>query len=434
MCRPTVALRPILALTCLVPLLFAAAACDSGGGSPTAPSIDTASGTASLKGEVTVSGQAGGSSTSGSSVSDGSAPGEVRRTAPTPGGPGGGSSGVSSVHAADSSGGGVTISIAGTSLSTVADQNGLFRLDGLPAGHVTVIFDHEESSASITINGVQPNESISVQVTVSGSSASVDAIDRQGEEDEGEEDAEELELELDIQPDDWNLNYEHSSGTVQAFIGGAGFEDVLLDTIRLVGDDAEAAPLTPLSASRQGNHVRARFAKSDVLDLLASPEPGSNHLVALVFEVDGVEGEIELTEEVTVQGADDGEDNGEEDDGEEELGNLELQISPDRWNTNYPNSSGNVTAFVRGDGLDAIDLDSIELVGDDPEATPLPASFARLEGNHVRAQFPKSQVLGILDSPNRGTEHTVVLSFTGNDGADTFELDEDVKIVGAPAG
>ena len=128
--------------------------------------------------------------------------------------------------------------------------------------------------------------------------------------------------------------------------------------------------------------------------------------MTLQFEVDGVDEIQELTAEVRIVGEDDGSGDDGEDDGEE-LGDLSLQLSPSTWNLNYDHANGSVTAFIRGQGLDAIDTDSVELVGDDPDADPLAASSARLEGNHVRAQFPKNQVLDLLDEPEKGSTHTV---------------------------
>ena len=329
--------------------------------------------------------------------------------------------------------------IAGTSLSTTAASERLVQLSGVPEGNINVLFETASSTATVGIDGVQPNESIRLEVTVSGSSASVDNLERSGDDgmdDGGGDDPAELELELEISPDDWNLNYDHANGTVEAFIRGTGFRDVLLDSIVLEGDNADAMPLDPVSTTRQGDHVRARFAKNRVLDLLDDPQPGSMHTVTVTFEVDGQMDAVSLDDDITIEEDDAGDDpnddgGGDGDDGEDDqVGNLELQISPDSWNTNYAGANGSVTAFVRGDGLGAIDTDSIELSGDNPEADPLPASFARLEGEHVRAQFPKSQVLGLLDDPTSGSEHTVTLHLTANDGADEFDLEADVKIVG----
>lgn len=404
----------LFVLLAVLPLLAAAVACGGSSGSPTEPPAPELGGTASISGQVSVSG--GALTTPGSPAVSG------------PGSP-------TAMTAADSTGVGVVVRVVGTSLATTAGPEGSFRLNGAPHGDIQLQFETGSRNARVGIDQVQPKENIRIQVQIDGSQARVQNMERDGGDPENEdgpgEEEVEVDLTLDVQPDDWNTNYEHSAGTVTAFIRGDGFELVLLDTLELSGTAEEAEPLLPVDASRQGNHVRARFAKSDLLDLLEDPEPGSVHTVTLSFFVDGVEEIVELSEDVVIVGpADDGEGDEEDEEEEEELGDLSLQLSPSTWNTNYPGSAGNVTAFIRGTGLDAIDTDSIELVGDDPEAVPLPASFARLEGNHVRAQFPKSELLDLLDEPNRGTRHTVLVTFTANDGAESFELEAEVRVTG----
>lgn len=406
-------------------LALLAAGCGGSGGSssPTDPGMPPPpAGSASIQGQVSVPGSSSGGLTSQAVAAPAAASGI--------GGPNASAGGQepTPITAQDSSGAGVVIRVQGTGLSTAADADGNFSLLGVPSGNQTLVFETAQAAAGLPIPDIKPGESIRLSVAVEGSNARVTDMDRNGgeaEEDEEDEGEQELDLRLQLSPDTWNTNYDHSSGTVAAFIRGQGFRDVILDSIVLVGDDDTAEPLEPVSASRQGNHVRARFAKRDVLDLLDEPENGSVHTVTLLFEVAGVDEIQELTAQVRIVGPGD-----EEEDDEEELGDLSLQLSPSSWNTNWDRSSGNVTALIRGTGLSAIDTDSVELVGDDPEADPLPADFARLEGNHVRAQFPKSEVLDLLDDPDPGETHTVIVRFTSDDGAETHELEADVRIVG----
>lgn len=411
-------------------LALLAAGCGGGSGSPTDPGPPPAAGSASILGQVSVPGSTSGGLSAGAPQAL-PGPGQI-------GGPNrssGGATEPTPTTAADRSGAGVVVRIQGTGLSTTADGDGNFVLQGVPGGNQTLVFETSQSAAGLPIPGIRPGETIRLSVTVEGTNARVTDMDRDGgeaedEEDEGEDDegADELDLSLQLSPNTWNLNYEHSAGTVTALIRGQGFRDVILDSIVLVGDAMDAEPLEPVSASRQGNHVRARFAKSEVLGLLDEPENGSVHTVALQFEVDGVDELQELTAQVRIVGPDDEEDDEGED--EEELGNLSLQLSPSSWNTNWDKANGHVTAFIRGTGLSAIDTDSVELEGDNPEADPLPADFARLEGSHVRAQFPKSEVLDLLDDPDPGETHTVTVRFTSDDGAETHELQADVRVVG----
>jgi len=425
--RHRVFLAAIFPLAVLA-LLAAGCGGSGGSGSPTDPGMPPpAAGSASIQGQVSVPGSSSGGLTGGAAAAP-SAAGGVGGPNATAGG-----QEPTPITALDSSGAGVVVRVQGTGLSTAADADGNFSLQGVPSGNQTLVFETSQTAAGLPIPDIKPGETIRLSVAVEGSNARVTDMDRQGgeeDEEEEEEDEQELDLRLQLSPDTWNTNYEHSAGTVAAFIRGQGFRDVILDSIVLVADNPDAEPLEPVAApTRQGNNVRARFAKSDVLDLLDEPEDGSVHTVALLFEVDGVDELQELTAEVRIVGPDDEEDDeGEEED--EELGDLSLQLSPSSWNTNWDGASGNVTALIRGTGLSAIDTDSVELLGDNSEADPLPADFARLEGNHVRAQFPKGEVLDLLDDPDPGETHTVIVRFTSDGGAETHELEADVRIVG----
>ena len=393
--------RTALALL-LLPVLALGAACGGGGGSssPTDPgNPSTPLGSASVSGQISVSG----------------------------GGSGNLSSGLSSISGADQSGAGVTVRIQGTDLATTADGAGGFHLDGVPHGNQVVVFETSAASAGVQVDSIRPQEAIEIDVELEGSNARVKKIQRNGGAEEGEPG--ELNLSLQLSPNTWNTNYDHSAGTVTAFIRGEGFTEVVLDSIVMVGDDDMADALDPVSATREGNHVRTRWAKRDVMDVLDDPEPGSTHQVCLELEAEGFESTQVLCGDVRIVGP--GEDEGEDDEEEdEELGDLSLQIAPPSWNLSFDGANGNVTAFIRGTGLDHIDTDSIELEGDNPAAAPLPADFARLEGNHVRAQFPQSEVLDLLDEPERNSTHEVTVRFTADDGAETHELTAQVRIVG----
>lgn len=227
------------------------------------------------------------------------------------------------------------------------------------------------------------------------------------------------ELELEIEPDEWNLNFTKSSGTVEAFIEGEGIDQIDLTSIEMMGDDLSAFPLPASSASIKGRHVHAKFPKNQVIDLLLNPEEGSTHTIIVSFlEIGGTE-RIELTAEITIE-----ED--EDDDEEPEPSDLSLKIIPSTWNMNYYGSSGTVKAQIKGDGIEDIDLDTIELKGDNAAAEPLSATSAKLSGNHINAEFPKNQVLDLLSNPAKGTTHTVTVTF--EKAGQLQELTADVRI------
>jgi hypothetical protein len=230
------------------------------------------------------------------------------------------------------------------------------------------------------------------------------------------------ELTAELQPDVWNTNYENSEGTVSAVIRGDGLGDVNLDSIVLVGTDDAEEPVAALRATRQGKQIRAFFAKDDAIASLDTPTRGELHEVTIQFTVGEDDTEKSLTDNVRIVG-----EGGGDDDGEEEI-DLDLAIQADRWNVNWKNSNGTVSALIRGEGLDDIDLDSIELVGTDPDADPLPALRASRNGNHVRAFFAKDDAFATLDTPKPGEVHEITITLSA--GGEDQELTDRIRVVG----
>jgi hypothetical protein len=95
-------------------------------------------------------------------------------------------------------------------------------------------------------------------------------------------------LRVEIQPDVWNTNWVRSNGTVTALIRGSNLGDVDLDSIVLVGTDGAAEALEPLRVGRQGNHIRAFFAKDDAFETLDTPAPGETHEIVIRLTIEGV--------------------------------------------------------------------------------------------------------------------------------------------------
>jgi len=69
----------------------------------------------------------------------------------------------------------VTVSIAGTNISTTTDGQGQFTLNNVPAGTVTLNFSAPGQSASITLSGIGPDDKVQITVTLNGNNARVDS-------------------------------------------------------------------------------------------------------------------------------------------------------------------------------------------------------------------------------------------------------------------
>jgi hypothetical protein len=69
----------------------------------------------------------------------------------------------------------VTVSIAGTNISTTTDGQGQFTLNNVPEGTVTLNFTAPGSSATITLTGIGPDDKVQISVTLNGNAARVDS-------------------------------------------------------------------------------------------------------------------------------------------------------------------------------------------------------------------------------------------------------------------
>lgn len=125
-----------------------------------------------------------------------------------------------------------------------------------------------------------------------------------------EEEEEELgEFRAEIKPDQWNLNWQGSSGHFSVEIRGEGYADV--DTslpIILVWDSGdEVVTLESLSVKRSGHHVRAFFAKNQAFTLFQGDEqqqimPGDSYEIIITGTfLDGTT--FELTDTIYIVGS-----------------------------------------------------------------------------------------------------------------------------------
>jgi hypothetical protein len=75
---------------------------------------------------------------------------------------------------------GITVTISGTNLTVAVDGQGRFTFTGVPAGTVQLVFSGGGASATLTLNGIQATDRITIQVTVKGTTATLDDEQRNG--------------------------------------------------------------------------------------------------------------------------------------------------------------------------------------------------------------------------------------------------------------
>jgi hypothetical protein len=72
-----------------------------------------------------------------------------------------------------SSPGGISVSVAGTQLSSVTDPAGRFSLSGVPAGTATLQFQGPSIKAQLQLSGLAAGQTMTIHVQVSGSQATL---------------------------------------------------------------------------------------------------------------------------------------------------------------------------------------------------------------------------------------------------------------------
>jgi len=75
---------------------------------------------------------------------------------------------------------GLTVTVVGTSISAAVDSSGRFTLRDVPAGDVRLQFSATGVSASMTLTAVGANDRIQITVTITGSTANLEAQQRTG--------------------------------------------------------------------------------------------------------------------------------------------------------------------------------------------------------------------------------------------------------------
>ena len=205
---------------------------------------------------------------------------------------------------------------------------------------------------------------------------------------------------------------------VTAKISGKGFDSIEASSVQMVGPGGSA--ISPSSSKVGKKSFEAKFLRSEALGLITDPVAGESYEIQVTGELSGGTAFM-LTDTITIEEEDDDEE-------EKEEGELELKIDPEKWNTNWKNSKGLVTARIKGKGFRGIDGDSVQMVG--PEGSIAPYSY-RTTGNSFIAKFKKEDAIGIIQDPEPGEEYFIQVTGKLSDGSQFSNLEYEIKIIGS---
>jgi len=80
----------------------------------------------------------------------------------------------------------VIVSVVGTGISTTADRTGQFTLNNVPTGSVQLAITGGGANATVTVSGIGPNDRVQINVSVTGTSARIDAEHHSAPDNKGE--------------------------------------------------------------------------------------------------------------------------------------------------------------------------------------------------------------------------------------------------------
>jgi hypothetical protein len=298
----------------------------------------------------------------------------------------------------------INIGVRGTNLRVNPDERGDFRIDNLHSGDILLEVDIRSSLSYISINDVKSNDEIDVKMEVL-------ANDKVILKEKTKKDKSKKALYVTVKPYKWNTDWEDSSDEVTARIYGKGFDDIVGESVQMVGPEGDM--IESFSFDSGGNSFVVKFLQKDAIAIILDPKPGESHEIQVTGEFsDGTS--FELTDTVIIAG-------------KKSEGDLFLEIEPHKWNTSWVNSEGVVTAKITGEGFDRINPDTVKMIG--PEGDEIPFQSYEIAGNCFMAKFLKKDALSIIPEPVSGDIHEIQVIGALSDG-ESFELTEVIIIAG----
>ena len=300
----------------------------------------------------------------------------------------------------------IQVGVEGTSLYTSPDMSGNFQIDDLPIGDIVVEVYVQSDVSDIKIDNVKSGEEILITIEIqSNNQAILTNMERNNESSEA--------LQVEIQPSNWNLNWENNEDEVIAKISGDGYDQINPDTVQMGSPDGSIS-IESYEEDVGGVFFIAKFHQNEAITLIADPQSGESYDIHIIGEFDDGE-PFDLLDTITIVG------NG------PDMGELSLDIRPDHWNAAWTDSTDEVNAMISGDRYDSINHSTVEMIGPDG-ATISPYTY-EVGGVYYIAKFYQNEAITLIADPQSGESHDILVIGEFDDG-ESFELSDTITIVG----
>ncbi len=299
----------------------------------------------------------------------------------------------------------IQVSIRDTNMRAYPDINGEFRIDNVPTGNQTLEVDVENNVSHIDMADVQSGEQIQMQLQIhENNSVSLRHMYRNKKSSP--------DLQLEIRPKKWNIDWVNSTDEGHARIYGTGFDTITSVVIK--GPTGTEIPV--IRTEIGGVYYKAFFNQSEAIAAIPDPVRGDVHIITVTITYSGGTVDKTYTIEIVGQGP------------EEPEGELAMDISPDKWNTNWIESNGFVTVRFRGEGFDTIISGATEMsyMG----GIPILPYWDSISGSSYMAKFYKKDAITLFMEPKPGDFYTVDVTIQ-LDGGSILTFPDTIEIVGS---
>jgi len=300
----------------------------------------------------------------------------------------------------------IQVSIRDANIQASPDSRGDFQISGVPTGNQTVEVNVENNMSSFDVSDIQSGEEIRMQLQIqSNFSVMLQNMHRNKKSAET--------LQLEIRPKKWNIDWENSTDEAHARIYGDGFETI--DSVEIEGPSGIDIPV--MRTEIGGVYYKAFFNQSSAIAAIPDPERG-DFCVITVTITQGSETQVK-TYTIEIVGA--------KSDPEEPEEELTMDISPDKWNTNWIKSSGYVTVRFRGAGFDEI-LPGFTIMSYNG-VPPISPGQDGIHGSSYSAKFYKKDAIALFTDPQKGNPYSVDVTVQFADST-TLTVPYTITIVG----